>query len=136
MSQMSRSKGLAQEASRATPAIGGSGVEVGTYHYGFFDSLTTDMAKARCGVGDNGPAYKSAHFLAVRMTFTLENFCKLYIQEIVRLHGVPISIVLNHDLGFMAHFDDEHCLSSTDRQPVEENHTGLRGHAASKCPRF
>ena len=26
---------------------------------------------------------KSAHFLAVQMTFTLEEFCKLYIQEIV-----------------------------------------------------
>ena len=35
---------------------------------------------------------KSAHFLAVRMTFTLEEFCRLYIQEMVRLHGVPISI--------------------------------------------
>ena len=29
---------------------------------------------------------KSAHFLAVRMTFTLERFYRLYIREIVRLH--------------------------------------------------
>ena len=36
---------------------------------------------------------KSAHFLAMRMTFTLEEFCRLYIREIVRLHGVPVSIV-------------------------------------------
>ena len=36
---------------------------------------------------------KSAHFLVVRMTFTLEEFYRLYIQEIVWLHGVPISIV-------------------------------------------
>ena len=36
---------------------------------------------------------KSAHFLAVRMTFTLERFCQLYIREIVLLHGVPVSIV-------------------------------------------
>ena len=27
---------------------------------------------------------KSAHYLAVRMTFTLERFCRLYIREIVR----------------------------------------------------
>ena len=40
---------------------------------------------------------KSVHFLAVRMTFTLEEFCKLYIREIVRLHGVPVSIVSNRD---------------------------------------
>ena len=36
---------------------------------------------------------KSAHFLAVRMTFALERFFRLYIREIVRLHGVPVSIV-------------------------------------------
>ena len=35
---------------------------------------------------------KSAHFLAVRMTFTLEEFYRLYIREVVQLHGVPVSI--------------------------------------------
>ena len=40
---------------------------------------------------------KSAHFLAVWMTFTLEEFCQLYIREIIRLHGVPVSIVLDRD---------------------------------------
>ena len=47
---------------------------------------------------------KSAHFLAVRMTFTLERFCRLYIREIVRLHGVLVSIVLDRDPRFTAHF--------------------------------
>ena len=47
---------------------------------------------------------KSAHFLAVRMTFTFEIFYQLYIREIVRLHGVLVSIVSNRDLRFMAHF--------------------------------
>ena len=36
---------------------------------------------------------KSAHFLVVRMTFTLEEFYRLYIREIVRLHRVSLSIV-------------------------------------------
>ena len=40
---------------------------------------------------------KSAHFLAVRMTFALEEFYWLYIDEIVRLHGVPVSIILDRD---------------------------------------
>ena len=47
---------------------------------------------------------KSAHFLAVQMTFTLERFCWLYIREIVRLHGVPVSIVSDRDPRFTAHF--------------------------------
>ena len=47
---------------------------------------------------------KSTHFLAVQMTFTLEEFCRLYIQGIVRLHGVPVSIISNRDPQFMARF--------------------------------
>ena len=47
---------------------------------------------------------KWTHFLAVRMTFTLEEFCRLYIREIVRLHGVPVSIVSDWDPRFTARF--------------------------------
>ena len=47
---------------------------------------------------------KLAHFLAVRMTFTLEEFCRLYIREIIRLYGVPVSIVSDRDPIFMTHF--------------------------------
>ena len=47
---------------------------------------------------------KSAHFLALRMTFTLEELCRLYIREIVWLHGVPVSIVSDRDPRFMAQF--------------------------------
>ena len=47
---------------------------------------------------------KSAHFMALRMTFTLEEFCRLYIRKIVRLHGVPVSIISDQDPQFMTHF--------------------------------
>ena len=49
------------------------------------------------------PLTKSAHFLAMRMTFTLEEFCRLYIREIVLLHGVSVSIVSDQDLRFTAY---------------------------------
>ena len=38
------------------------------------------------------------------MTFTLEEFCQLYIIEIVWLHGVPAFIVSDRDPRFTAHF--------------------------------
>ena len=47
---------------------------------------------------------KSAHFLVVRMTFTLKEFYRLYIREIVRLHGVPVSIVSDMDPRITEHF--------------------------------
>ena len=47
---------------------------------------------------------KSAHFLAMRITFTLKEFCRLYIREIVRLHGVSFSIISDRDPRFTARF--------------------------------
>ena len=47
---------------------------------------------------------ESAHFLALQMTFTLEESCRLYIWEIVQLHGDSIFIVLDQDPRFMAYF--------------------------------
>ena len=78
-------------------------MEVGTCHDGLCDSLATDSTEARRNMGDSGLT-KSAHFLAVRMTFTLEEFCRLYMREIVRLHGVSVSIVSDKDPRFTAHF--------------------------------
>ena len=49
---------------------------------------------------------KSVHFLALRMTFALEKFYRLYIREIVQLHRVPVpvSIVSDRDLRFTTCF--------------------------------
>ena len=47
---------------------------------------------------------KSTHFLAMRITITLEEFGRLYIREIVRLHVVPVSLVSDRDPRFTIHF--------------------------------
>ena len=75
-------------------------MEVGTCHDGLYDSLSIDDAV--WVIVDR--LTKSVHFLAVRMTFTLKEFCRLYIREIVRLHGVLVSIVSDRDPRFTAHF--------------------------------
>jgi len=36
---------------------------------------------------------KSAHFLPMKTVFNAEQWVELYIKEIVRLHGIPLSIV-------------------------------------------
>ena len=43
---------------------------------------------------------KSAHFLPVKKTDKVDTLAELYHKEIVRLHGIPASIVLDRDPKF------------------------------------
>ena len=43
---------------------------------------------------------KSAHFIPVRTDFSLDKLAELYVYQIVRLHGVPVSIVSDRDPRF------------------------------------
>jgi len=47
---------------------------------------------------------KSAHFLAVNLRMSMAKLAQLYIREIVRLHGVPSSIVSDRDPRFTSSF--------------------------------
>ncbi|WRX17141.1 Reverse transcriptase domain - like 10 [Theobroma cacao] len=47
---------------------------------------------------------KSAHFVAIHSTYSIEKLAKLYIDEVVRLHGVIVSIVSNRDPRFTSRF--------------------------------
>ena len=47
---------------------------------------------------------KSAHFLAVKKTDRADQLAQTYISEIVRLHGVPVSIVSDRDTKFTSEF--------------------------------
>ena len=47
---------------------------------------------------------KVAHFLPVQWGYSLDQLADIYVKEIVRLHGVPISIVSDRDPRFTAYF--------------------------------
>ena len=47
---------------------------------------------------------KSAPFLPVRTTYTVDQYADLYVKEIVRLHGAPRSIVSDWDPTFTSKF--------------------------------
>ncbi|XP_019258947.1 PREDICTED: uncharacterized protein LOC109237137 [Nicotiana attenuata] len=44
---------------------------------------------------------KSAHFLLVKTTFSADEYAKLYVKEIVRLHRVLVSIISNRGAQFI-----------------------------------
>ena len=43
---------------------------------------------------------KSAHFIAIKATFSVERLAKIYVSQIVRLHEVPKSIISDRDGHF------------------------------------
>ncbi|GJT49008.1 reverse transcriptase domain-containing protein, partial [Tanacetum coccineum] len=47
---------------------------------------------------------KSAHFIPIRETDSMETLTRLYIKEIVSRHGVPISIISDRDSHFTSRF--------------------------------
>ena len=47
---------------------------------------------------------KLAYFIPVRTDYSLERLADLYIYEIVRLHGVPLSIISGRDPRFTSRF--------------------------------
>jgi len=49
---------------------------------------------------------KSAHFIPVNSTYRAEDYARLYIDEIVRWHGIPLSIILDRLAQFTSHFGD------------------------------
>ena len=54
---------------------------------------------------------KSAHFIPVRIDYSMDRLAELYVDEIVRLHGVSLSIVSDRDPRFTSRFWKE--LQST-----------------------
>ena len=47
---------------------------------------------------------KSANFIPVGMDYSMDRLAKLCVEEIVRLHGVPVSIVSDRDSRFTSRF--------------------------------
>jgi hypothetical protein len=47
---------------------------------------------------------KTAHFIAVHTTYSIQDYAELYINQIVRLHGIPKTIVSDRGTQFVACF--------------------------------
>ncbi|GAU51348.1 hypothetical protein TSUD_412960 [Trifolium subterraneum] len=47
---------------------------------------------------------KSAHFITVKSTYRASRYAEIFLEEIVKLHGVPLRIVSDRDPTFTSHF--------------------------------
>ena len=51
-----------------------------------------------------GRLTKTSHFIPIRDDFSLDQLARLYIKEVIRLHGTPLSIISDRDLRFTSKF--------------------------------
>ncbi|KAA3460512.1 DNA/RNA polymerases superfamily protein [Gossypium australe] len=81
---------------------------------------------------------KSAHFIPVRVDYSLQRLAKLYVAEIVRLHGVPgsqihVEVLESVASGFGYKTGFQHGISSTVRWIVGRGNPDFRGYAKGLC---
>jgi transposase InsO family protein len=57
---------------------------------------------------------KTAHFIAVHTTYSVRQYAELYVDHIVRLHGIPKTIVSDRGTQFVARFWEQlhECLGT------------------------
>ena len=58
---------------------------------------------------------KSAHFLSVDTRYSTRKYAKLYLDRIVTLHGVPLTIISNRGSVFVSRFWEQlqECLGTS-----------------------
>jgi hypothetical protein len=78
---------------------------------------------------------KSARFIPCHITDSVPKLIELYVREIVRLHGIPVSIVSDRDPRFTSRFwtclhevEHQHCLSPSNEWVDRKNHSNPRGY--------
>ena len=72
--------------------------------YGFCDWTYDNLWWEECYLGDRDRLTKSAHFIAIKKTDGADQLAQIYLRDIVRLHGVPVSIVSDWDTKFTSTF--------------------------------
>ncbi|KAG8483033.1 hypothetical protein CXB51_021970 [Gossypium anomalum] len=79
-------------------------LEVGEGNQGLCEWATLDTNEEGLGLVVVDRLTKFAHFILVRTDYSLQKLAKLYVAEIVRLHGVPVSIISDRDPRFTSQF--------------------------------
>lgn len=100
LSHMSTSKGRTSKARGIATTSTDTKMEMRTHIYGFCSGFTKDTIKSWYYLVVVDRLTKSAHFLATRSSDYVDKLARLYVKEVLRIHGILVSIVSNRDLRF------------------------------------
>ena len=79
-------------------------MKVGEYCHGLYRGITEDDQGYRVIWVVVDRLTKSAHFLPGKSFYSVDKWAQLYLKEVTRLHGVPVSIVSDRDPRFTSKF--------------------------------
>lgn len=91
---------------RPSPTIASSRFDLGRYSHGFYHSLT-QVPRLDCILAVVDRLSKYAYFLPLKYHYIARSVAELFAREIVRLHGIPQSIVSDRDPAFVSSFWQE-----------------------------
>ncbi|GKA85842.1 putative reverse transcriptase domain-containing protein [Tanacetum coccineum] len=98
---------IMHETSKAIKIVGTTlytSMEVGQHHYGFF----TKLPKLSQGYDTIWVIVdrltKSAIFVPMRETDPMDKLARMYLKEVVIMHGIPLSIICDRDHRFTSNF--------------------------------
>jgi transposase InsO family protein len=77
---------------------------MGSHFDGFYCWIATDGKETRLDFVVVDTLTKSAHFIPVRTTYQAPDIARVFISEIVRLHGVPKRIISDRGSMFTGRF--------------------------------
>ncbi|GJV21171.1 putative reverse transcriptase domain-containing protein [Tanacetum coccineum] len=76
---------------------------MGKYHHGLRNQATEDFYWSSAILVIVNRLTKSAHFLPMKETDSMEKLTRQYLKEVVSRHGVPVSIISDRDSRFASH---------------------------------
>jgi hypothetical protein len=79
-------------------------MEVGRDSHGFHSRVTKDTYWGGCHLGSRGSTNKECSLHPIKVKDPMDKLARLYVQNIVRLHGVPSAIVSDRDSRFTSRF--------------------------------
>ncbi|XP_038904396.1 uncharacterized protein LOC120090759 [Benincasa hispida] len=92
------------ESSRLVTAIECTRMEVGTCVYGLYCGVASDLKGFTVIWIVVYKLTKLAYFIPGKSTFLLNKWAQIYMKEVVRLHGVLVSIMPDRDPRFTSNF--------------------------------
>ena len=104
MSDLSASKSLISSIVRSVKSHSNSTMEMGQHYCGFCVRFSLTQKKHDSGWVIVDKLTNFAHFLPVRLDYSMDRLAELYVIEIVWLHGIPLSIVFDSYPWFTSRF--------------------------------